>query len=288
MSAGAHVPHPRRPYPPLVINAALTGMVPQRDDTPHVPLTAEEIVADARRSFEAGATIVHLHARAPDGAPEWRREAYAEIVPAVRAACPGVVVCVSTSGRREGALARRADVLALTGDARPDMASLTLGSLNFRTEASVNAPDTIVALAERMREAGIRPELEVFEAGMAHLAADLLDRGVLAPPLYANVLLGSLGTAPATAASLAHVTEALPPDTVWAGAGIGAFQRTVNGLAVFMGGHVRTGLEDNPFLDWEARTPATNPGLVERAAALAGAAGRRVASVDETRALLGL
>lgn len=283
-----HVPHPLRPYDPLIINLAPTGMVPRRAQVPHVPVTAEQIVADAVRGFELGATIVHLHARDEHEEPDWRRSAYAAIIPAIRERCPGVVICVSTSGRSVGAFEQRADVLGLTGDARPDMASLTLGSLNFRTQASVNDPEMIVRLATAMREAGIRPELEVFDSGMAYVSADLLDRGVLEAPLYANVLLGSLGSAPARAADLAHLTGLLPPGTVWAGAGIGAFQLPVTAMATFMGGHVRTGLEDNPYLDHRDRTPATNAALVQRAVELATSAQREVATPAFTRAALGL
>jgi 3-keto-5-aminohexanoate cleavage enzyme len=168
------------------------------------------------------------------------------------------------------------------------MASLTLGSLNFRTTASVNDPETIRGLLDAMGEAGIRPELEIFDSGMAYMAADLLDRGLLTEPLYANVLLGSLGTAPARAADLAHLTGLLPEGTVWAAAGIGAFQLPMNALALFMGGHVRTGLEDNPYFDHGRRSDASNVQLVERVVALAGVAQRPVATVAETRTLLGL
>jgi uncharacterized protein (DUF849 family) len=284
----SHVPHPLRPYPPLIVNAALTGMVPQRDRVPHVPVTAEQIVEDAEACFAAGATILHLHARDAAGAPEWRREAYEAFIPEVRRRCPGVIVCVTTSGRTFGELEKRADVLALKGDAKPDMASLTLGSLNFRDTASVNAPQMIRALASAMRDAGIRPELEIFDSGMAYLAHELIADGLIAQPAYANLLLGSVNTAPATAADLAHLVAALPKGTVWAAAGIGAFQLAMNGLAVFMGGHVRTGLEDNAWLDVRDRSQATNEALVRRMAELAELACRPLATVDETRALLGL
>ncbi|WCB94601.1 3-keto-5-aminohexanoate cleavage enzyme [Baekduia alba] len=284
-----HVPHPLRPYPPLVVNVALTGMVPRRATVPHVPVTPEQIVADAGAVFAAGATILHLHARrADDEGPDWRRDAYAEFVPEIRARCPGVVVCVTTSGRDAAGLDQRADVLALDGDARPDMASLTLGSLNFRTTASVNAPETIVALATRMRERGIRPELEVFDTGMAYLAHELVARDVLEPPLYANVILGSPNTAPATAEALAQLTRALPAGTTWAAGGLGAFQLPMNAVAVFTGGHVRTGLEDNAWMDAERTVPATNARLVGRVAELARIAGRPLATAAQTRALLGL
>ncbi|MEO8687503.1 MAG: 3-keto-5-aminohexanoate cleavage protein [Solirubrobacteraceae bacterium] len=282
--ARAHVPHPLRPYDPLIVNAALTGMVPTRARVPHVPVTPEQIVDDAIACVDAGATILHLHARRADESPAWERAAYEAIIPGIRAQRPDAVICVSTSGRDVAEFDRRADVLELSGDARPDMASLTLGSLTFRTSASVNAPDTIVALAERMTERGIRPELEIFDSGMAYLAAELLDRGVLEPPLYANLILGSINTA----RSLAHLVDALPPGTTWAAGGFGPFQLPMTAMAIFMGGHVRTGLEDNPAYDAERTRPATNPGLVARAAELAAIAGRPLATARQAREPLGL
>jgi uncharacterized protein (DUF849 family) len=209
-------------------------------------------------------------------------------VTGLRERCPGVVLCVTTSGRDVAELEKRADVLGLDGDAHPDMASLTLGSLNFRRQASVNAPDVIVGLARAMRERGIRPELEVFDSGMAYLAHDLLARGEIEAPLYANVLLGGPNTAPATAGDLARLVDALPAGTTWGAAGLGAFQLSMNAVAIFMGGHVRTGLEDNLWMDAGRATPATNPALVERVVALAGIAGRPLATVAHTRARLGM
>ena len=289
MSEHAHfVPHPLRPYPPLIINAALTGMVPRRDRVPHVPVTAEQIVADAQECFEAGATIVHVHARAADETPEWRRSAYEEFIPEIRRRCPGIVVCATTSGRTFVELDQRADVLALEGDAKPDMASLTLGSLNFRDVASVNTPQMIRALAARMADAGIRPEVEVFDTGMAYLAHTLRAEGLLPEPMYVNVLLGSANTAPARMGDLAALVAALPSDAVWAAAGIGAFQLTMNAISVFAGGHVRTGLEDNAHFDHATRSPATNAQLVHRIVELAETAGRPVSTPEQTRASIGL
>ncbi len=263
-------------------------MVPRRDRVPNVPVTAAQIIADAHACFEAGATIVHLHARAADESPEWRREAYEAFIPDIRKLCAGVVVCASTSGRTFSELDKRADVLALEGAAKPDMASLTLGSLNFRDVASVNSPQTIRALAERMATAAIRPELEVFDSGMAYFAHVLHAEGLLPEPMYANVLLGSPNTAPARMGDLASLVDALPSNVVWAAAGIGAFQLPMNAMAVFAGGHVRTGLEDNSHLDHLTRTSATNVELVSRVAALARIAGRPLSTIAQTRAALGL
>ena len=263
-------------------------MVARRADSAHVPLTVEEIVADGAECAARGATMLHLHARRADGSPAWERSAFRDIVVGLRERCPQAVLCVTTSGREVGELAKRADVLDLDDEARPDMASLTLGSMNFRTQASVNAPDVIVGLARAMAERGIRPELEIFDTGMAYLAHELLHRGVISAPLYANVLLGGPNSAPATAEALAALVSALPAGTTWGAAGIGAFQLKMNAISIFMGGHVRTGLEDNLWFDGQRRRPATNPELVERIALLAGIADRPLATPEQVRERLGI
>jgi uncharacterized protein (DUF849 family) len=272
----------------LIVNLAPTGMVPSVRDNASLPVTAEAIAADAARCRALGASIVHLHARDADGTATWRPEIYREIIVAVRRAAPDLVICVSTSGRTFKAFEQRAAVLDLDGDARPEMASLTLGSMNFPTQASVNEPAMIEALATRMQERGIVPEIEVFDLGMLDYARYLIDRKVLRPPFYVNVLLGSRGTLAATPLNLALMMQALPQGATWAGAGIGRFQFPVNAMAVTMGGHVRVGLEDNLYMDAGKTQPATNAALVERIVALGRAAGREPASPDEARAAIGL
>jgi 3-keto-5-aminohexanoate cleavage enzyme len=273
---------------PLIVNVALTGMVPTKADNAAVPITAAEIADDAERCVGAGASIVHLHARDEDGRPTWRPDAYRRVISAVLERVPDVIVCVSTSGRIFSEFDKRAAVLDLEGDQKPELASLTLGSLNFPRQASVNDPQTITALAERMSDRGIVPELEVFDLGMVDYAKYLLDRGVLRRPFYFNVLLGSLGTLSATPFHLATVVQSLPAGAVWSGAGIGRFQFPINSMAVTMGGHVRVGLEDNLWLDADKTRPATNVELVRRIVRLADAAERPVATSAETRALIGL
>jgi 3-keto-5-aminohexanoate cleavage enzyme len=146
----------------------------------------------------------------------------------------------------------------------------------------------IVALAERMAERGIVPELEVFDLGMIDYARHLQSRGVLRPPFYFNILLGSLGTLSASPLHLALMAEALPEGSIWAGAGIGRFQFEVNSLAIAFGGHVRVGLEDNLWLDAARARPATNLSLVERLVALARACERGIATPQQARRLIGL
>ena len=272
----------------LIINAALTGMVPTKADNPNVPVSPEEIADDAERVVGAGAAVVHLHARDETGAPSWKPDIYRRIVASVRDRCPEVVVCVSTSGRVFKGFEERAAVLDLDGDEKPELASLTLGSLNFPQQASINEPDMIRRLAERMRERGVVPELEVFDLGMVDYLHHLLDRGVLEPPLYVNVLLGSLGTLAATPANLVAVVRALPSGATWSAAGIGRFQLAVGGLAIAMGGHVRVGLEDALWLDAAKTQPATNLLLTERVVRIADALARPCATPDEARALIGL
>lgn len=272
----------------VIVNAALTGMVPTKADNPAVPVTPDEIAADAERVVAAGAAIVHLHARDEDGAPTWRPEVYREIVHLVRERCPEVVICVSTSGRTFRTFEERAAVLDLDGDEAPELASLTLGSLNFPAQASINEPDMIRRLAERMRERGIVPELEVFDLGMADYLGYLVDREILQPPIYVNVLLGSLGTLSADAFNLAAVVRALPPGATWSAAGIGRFQLDVNTLAIAMGGHVRVGLEDNLWFDRARTVEADNESLVRRVVDLAATLERPPATPDEARARIGL
>lgn len=171
----------------LIINAALTGMVPTKQDNPNVPVTPAEIVADARRCRDAGASIVHIHARDEHGQPTYHKEVFAEIIAGIRQSCPELLISVTTSGRVHREFAQRADVLTLEGALKPDFASLTLGSMNFPNQASANAPEMIRDLATAMNHRGIVPELELFELGMVDYAKYLIDHVVLKPPLYANI-----------------------------------------------------------------------------------------------------
>jgi 3-keto-5-aminohexanoate cleavage enzyme len=272
----------------LIVNLAPTGMVPTRADSPYLPITPDEVAADVRRCRDAGASIVHLHPRDELGAPTQSPERAAEFITAVRSAVPDMVVCITTSGRRQPELDARVPVLDLEGAALPDMASLTLGSLNFPKEASINAPATIQGLAERMRDRRIVAEWEVFDFGMLDYAAYLRGRGLLGDPVYVNLMLGSLGTVAATPLNLALLVERLPAGAIWAATGIGRFQRRVTQWAVAMGGHVRIGLEDNLWFD-DARTElATNPRLVERVVAVGRAMGREPATPDQVRQRLGI
>lgn len=268
---------------PCPIVLAPTGMVPTREMTPHVPLTPQEIAADVAAAAEIGISSVHLHARDESGAPAWERHIYAEIIERVRSVEPDVVINVSTSGRTWSELEKRADVLALDGDVKPDMASLTLSSLNFLNGASVNAPDVIRGLARIMRDRGITPELEIFDLGMLNFARVLRKEGLLVGPAAANLFFGNVAGLQPTLAEFGLAVERVPEETTWSGAGLGAYQLTAQALAISAGGGVRVGLEDGIHLDRGRTRLATNVELVARVHELLEITGRRAMTPDEYR-----
>ena len=268
----------------LIVNAALTGMIPTKAETPHVPVTVDESADCARQVRDAGASIVHLHARDREGRPTSSGEAYVELVGRVREACPDLIVCVSMSGRFVQDVDKRAAAL----ESRPDMASLTLGSMNFPQQLSANAPDVIRELAARIYAAGAVPELEVFEVGFVNFANYLIRRGFLRAPYYFNLILGSLGTAPLDLVGLGHMVGLLPPDSIWSVGGVGRYQLDANVMAIAAGGHVRVGIEDNYHYDRDRKMLADNRRFVERIVRIGRELGREPATPDEARRMIGL
>lgn len=272
----------------LIINAALTGVVPTKRDNPNLPITPSEIRDSAKCAQESGASMLHLHARDSQGLATHQKEYYREIIRLVRESCPDIIITVSTSGRRAKDIRKRSEVLELSGSDKPDMASLTLGSLNFIHETSVTTPDDIHYLLKKMYDADIRPELEIFDMGMAHYSKFLINKNRLSKPIYANLLLGSLGTIAATHRNLVHLVDELPEETIWAATGVGQFAFDVQCLSIAMGGHVRVGLEDSLYMDKANNILATNEKLISRVRKIAEAMGRDCASPRETRRMLGL
>lgn len=268
----------------LIINAAITGCVLGKASTPHLPVTVPEIVECAKRAQDAGASIVHLHARAEDESPCYEEDVYCDIVDRVRSACGDIIACVSLSGRHVSDLETRAAPLA----SKPDMASLTIGSMNFATQPSVNAPETIRGLAERIHAAGAIPELEVFEAGFVNYANYLIRKSVLHPPYYFNIILGSLGAAPLDLVGLGHMVSMLPPGATWSVGGLGQYQLDANVMSISAGGHVRVGLEDSIHYDRARTQLADNAQLISRVARIAREMGREPATPSEARRMIGL
>lgn len=275
-------------YPPLIINAALTGNIPTKKDSHHVPITPEEIALDAVECFRNGARVVHLHARTGDGEATWQPSVFEDTIGRIRELCPELIICATTSGRNFQEIEKRAAVLMLDARLRPDMASLTLGSFNFPKQPSVNAPSVIADLAKTMLQQGVKPELEIFDLGMIDYGRYLIDHKLLEPPFYFNLFLGSLGTLSATPTNLVTMVNALPSGSLWSAAGIGRFQCYVNNMAMAMQGNIRVGLEDNVWFDARRTKQASNPQFVGRAACVAEVMGRRIATPAEARELLGI
>ncbi len=272
----------------LIVNLVPTGMIPTKKDTSYVPVEPDEIIDDVLGCCEIGVTMVHLHARDRDGVPTWKPEIYEKIILGIRRFYPDVIVCVSTSGRNYNELSKRMAVLELSKDAKPDMASLTLSSLNFNKQASVNQPETIMALAEKMAEYDIRPELEAFDLGMINYAKYLIRKGFLKRPYYFNLIFGNIACAQANLLSVGLMTNELPEKSYCSLGGVGNFQQTINALAVVSGFGVRIGLEDNIWFDRERTKLATNRMLLERLLMIGESLGRTVMSPCEARGILGL
>ena len=273
----------------LIINIAPTGMIPTKEMTHAVPVTPGEIIEDVLEASELGANMAHIHARdAGTGLPTHDKDVYAEIIHGIRKKNKDLVICVSTSGRSSSEFEKRSAVLELEGDAKPDFASLTLSSLNFNKQASINSPDMIQALAAKMAESGIRPELEAFDLGMINYAKYLIRKGRLTPPYYFNLVLGNIACAQASLLNLGLMIMELPDGALWSAGGVGGYQLKANAMAIVEGGGVRVGLEDNIWYDEERTRLASNRDLVERVVDIARVIGRKPYTCAETRKLLGV
>ncbi len=273
----------------LIINFAPTGLIPTKDMTPYVPVSISEIVEDVHQAFEIGITMVHLHARDQvSGQPEYKAEIYASMIEGIRRFAPKLIICVSTSGRQFRTFEERAGVLKLDGGVKPDMASLTLSSLNFNQSESINSPDMIKALAMEMLNQGIMPELEAFDAGMINYAKYLQKKGLLHPPFYFNLLMGNIACAQADLIHAGLMVNDLPENSFWSFAGIGRYQLKMNSIAIAAGGGVRVGLEDNIWFDDKQTSLADNAGLLRRIHTIALANEREVMPPSELRGLLRL
>lgn len=273
----------------VIINFAPTGMVPTKGQTPHVPLIASEIIEEVHAAVECGISMLHLHARdETTGLPTYRAEVYARLIEGIRTIAPELVICVSLSGRKHAEFSQRSEVLKLEGALKPDMGSLTLGSINFSRHSSINAPDMIRRLAVEMAERKILPELEVFDLGMINYANYLIEHGILKPPHYFNLLFGSISGMQPELSHAAAALQALPEAALWSMGGLGKAQLKMNAIGVAEGGGARVGLEDNLWMDSDRKVLATNRDLLQRVKALAEANGRTVMSSSALRKQLGL
>jgi uncharacterized protein (DUF849 family) len=270
---------------PCIITVAITGSVPTKKDNPAVPIAVAEQVESTHASYEAGAALVHVHVRNEDGSTSSDPEKFGRFLEGIRKHCPDMIVQFSTGGR-SGMGKERGGMLPL----RPEMASLTTGSVNFARIIYENHPTLIRDLATSMLEHGIKPEIEIFDLAMLYNAAALVAEGLLAAPVHVQFVLGIPGALPADRQvlefELAQLARVLPGAT-WTAAGVGRHQLQVNEWALELGGHCRTGLEDNLRFDKD-RLAVSNAELVARVAGLAARFGRTVATPSEARRILGL
>jgi 3-keto-5-aminohexanoate cleavage enzyme len=268
---------------PVVVTCAVVGAEVTREQSPAVPYLPEEIARAAVEAWREGAAVVHLHARHPDGRPSQRPEHFREIVDRIRSAgCDAVLQC-STGGAVGMGVDERLGSLVDGAE----MATLNLGTMNFGDEVFVNARPDIVRIASRIRERGLVPECEVYDAGMLETLRWLREKGHLQLPYVVQLVLGVPGGMAGTERNLRFLVEGLPEPRPWGVAGIGRAEMPMAELAIRLGGHVRVGLEDNLWLS-KGVLARGNHELVAAAVRLARAAGREPATPAEARAALGL
>jgi len=273
----------------FLLNFTPTGLIPTKKMTPEVPVTPEEIIEQTLHASELGANMVHLHAREPgSGLPTHKKEIYAEIINGIRKKDKDLIICVSTSGRYVTEFEKRSEVLDLKGELKPDFGSLTLSSLNFNKQASINSPNMIQSLVGKMVENNIRPELEAFDLGMINYAKYMIGKGWIKPPYYFNFILGNIACAQANLLNLGLMVNDLPEQAIWSAGGVGDFQLKVNAMALVAGGGVRIGLEDNIWYDLHRTRLASNCELIKRIVEIARALGREPYSNKEARKRVGL
>jgi uncharacterized protein (DUF849 family) len=278
---------------PVIITAALTGVLATREQCPAIPYTPKEIAEEAKRAADAGAAIVHIHARTKEGGPDWSKETFAAIQSEVKARTD-VIINFST-----GAIGIPVEErIAHIRDLRPDIGALNMGSMNYAIYSAkkkafyqdhvfANPFKDIQYFLETMNKAGVRPELECFDAGHVANTRPLIDMGALEAPYQFSLIMGVLGGIPGTTRHLVDQVDSLPPNSKWQVIGIGLNQWALVAAAITMGGNVRVGLEDNFYLK-EDQMAKSNGELVAKAARLVQDLGHPVATVAQAREQLSL
>lgn len=270
---------------PCIITVAITGSLPTKRDNPAVPISIAEQIESTQAAFEAGATLAHCHVRNDQGMPTSDPERFGLLLEGLRKHCRGLIVQFSTGGR-SGAGRERGGMIPL----RPDMASLSTGSCNFPARVYENSPELVDWLAAEMKAHGVKPEIEAFDLSMIFKAVEMSAAGAIQGPLHVQFVMGVKNAMPVDRTVFEFYVatlKRLARDATWTGAGIGRDQFTLNRWSLELGGHCRTGLEDNVRLDRETLAPS-NAALVERIVALCPEYGRRPATAAEARHLLKL
>ncbi len=278
----------------VILSAALTGAVTTKTHCPAIPYSPVEIAEEAKRAYDAGASIVHIHARNEDGTPSWDPAVFTQIMAEVKQRCP-VLINWSTGGA--GPMKDRVAHLAAT---KPAIVALNMGSMNYAKwrRGNGDAPgsfafkfvfensfDDIIAFAKAIADCGAKPEMECFDTGHLHSHTVLADMGLLEGPYHFSFIMGVLGGIPATAQHLAFQASQVPDGSRWKVIGISRDQWPMCMAALSLGGDIRVGLEDNFYLP-TGEMAKSNGELVDAAATLVSLSGRHIASVEETKALL--
>jgi 3-keto-5-aminohexanoate cleavage enzyme len=278
-----------------VITCAISGVAANRDQCPAIPYTSEDYAAEAKRAYESGASVVHIHARFPDGTPSFRIEEYRTITQSILAEVPDIVINYSTGAVGVPMDERVHHITAL----RPELGALNMGSMNYAKYSPrrkqfvfdfvfANPFSEIIYLLDKLNSAGVKPECECFDTGHIGNVAPLIDMGLIEPPIQYSLITGVLGGAPADARTLGHMAELLPDEvSTWEVIAIGREQWRMVAAAAALGGNVRVGLEDNFYLP-DGAMAKSNGDLIEAAARLVQLSGRSVASPAEARARLSL
>ncbi len=277
----------------VIITCALTGVLANRKQCPAIPYTPAEIAEEAKRAYDAGASVVHIHAREDDGGPTFDPQVFRRIHDEVRARCP-IILNFSTGNLDENTSLQEKTIR----EVRPDIAALNMGTMNYAKYSETRRefvfdmvfPNTfakITRLLSAMKDAGVKPELECFDAGHTNSIWPLLHMGVLERPLQFSFILGVMGGIPTSVDALMLQARQIPKDSTWEVIGIGRGQWRLVASALVLGGNIRVGLEDNFYLP-TGEMAGSNGQLVEKAAQLTRDVGREVATVEEARGMLGL
>ncbi|WP_262266173.1 3-keto-5-aminohexanoate cleavage protein [Microvirga yunnanensis] len=271
---------------PVVVAVAITGSVPRKKDNPNLPVLPSEQIASTRAAFEAGASLVHIHVRHDDETPSSDPDRFAQVQAGIREVCPGMIIQFSTGGRGRDPAARGLSLVH-----RPDMASLSTGSVNFPTIVYENPTSLVNDLAARMREHRIAPEIEIFDLSHIHAARRLIDEGMIGPSPHIQFVMGVKNAMPADEVLLDVLlaeTRRVIPGATWTAAGIGREQMRVMEWALVRGADaIRTGMEDNIRVNRDRLTTG-NAELVGLAVEVIGRHGCRPATPAEARAILNL
>lgn len=266
----------------LIITAALTGAEVTKEIQPNLPLTPEEIGIESKNCFDAGASIVHIHARDDEGKPTQSYEVYKAIKEEVEKRS-NIIFQPSTGG----AVWHTPDERLQPVDLKPEMATLSTGTTNFGEDVFMNTAEYIEKFATKMKELNVKPEIEVFERGMIDNALRVVKKGLIEGPLHFDFVLGVPGACPGTPEDLMHMLKFIPKDATWTVAGIGRHELPLATMAIILGGHVRVGFEDNVYYS-KGELAKSNAQLVERIVRIAKELGREIATPDEAREILNL